>query len=93
MGHCRRTRLRVREAKVQHHSKANDLWRRFEIAEWRKFCHQMKLRNRPAPHKPVASDIACRFIVFLRNFNAALGTLIYFGRGFLAAFLSLGRAL
>ena len=47
-----------RKPYVQHHGQADDLTARFEIAEWVRFGHEGKLRNRPASLKLVCSDSA-----------------------------------
>lgn len=50
--------LGKREADVHHHRQANDVGAGFEVPKWRVYCHQAKLRSRPAPHKSVSSYTA-----------------------------------
>ena len=38
--------------------KADDLWARFKVSEWRVFCHMARLRNSPPRLKLVLSDTA-----------------------------------
>ena len=44
---------RERKPNIKHHSQANDLWARFEIAKRRAFCHMQRLLNCPARLKLV----------------------------------------
>jgi hypothetical protein len=47
---------RQRATDIQHHSQADYLTARFEIAKWVRFAHIQKLRNHPARLKQICSD-------------------------------------
>jgi hypothetical protein len=55
---------RQRKSHVQHHSQADYLTARFEIAKWIRFGHPTRLRNRPARLKLICSDSACYNSIF-----------------------------